>query len=172
MQSTPSNAQYSLKKVESYRSRTNTISNMYKVNAMLNFSAKLANEISEIDVRQFWLKLIFCSNKMNGQTCTTYFDAVEIEMSFAEKQILVALLIYFKIHFIFREFPWIFRVVIISGTAIRMANGKMNADNCGAHIFMQRNCVVHVFNLLDTKPFIETRFTCSFHLYVRLTSIK
>lgn len=88
MQSTPSNAQYSFKKVESYRSRTNTISNMYKVNAMLNFSAKLANEISEIDVRQFWLKLIFCSNKMNGQTCTTYFDAVEIKMSFAEKQIL------------------------------------------------------------------------------------
>lgn len=172
MQSTPSNAQYSFKKVQSYWSRTNTISNMYKVNAMLNFSAKLANEISEIDVRQFWLKLIFCSNKLNGQTCTTNFDAVQIEMSYAERQIIVALLIYFKTHFIFREFQWIFRVVTINGTAICMENGKMNADNGGAHIFMQRNCVLHVFILLDTKPFIETRFTCSFHLYVRLTSIK
>lgn len=132
MQSTPSNAQYSFKKVQSYWSRTNTISNMYKVNAMLNFSAKLANEISEIDVRQFWLKLIFCSNKVNGQTCTTNFDAVQIEMSYVERQILVALLIYFKTHFIFREFPWIFRVVTINGTAICMANGKMNADNGGA----------------------------------------
>lgn len=31
---------------------------------------------------------------------------------------------------------------------------------------------VHTFNLLDTKPFIETRFHLFFPIFVRLTSIK
>lgn len=39
---------------------------------------------------------------------------------------------------------------------------------CTVYTCLCNRIIVHVFNLLDTKPFIETRFTCSFHLYVLL----
>lgn len=72
----------------------------------------------------------------------------------------------------FEFIVWI-RVVAMTWTQFSSKNIQNECRQrwctyCTVYTCLCNRIIVHVFNLLDTKPFIETRFTCSFHLYVLL----
>lgn len=132
---------------------------------MPNFSEITGQNISKMST--ILITIDNMQQKNESSECMAYFMSKFVTLCKIVCQRGIWLILNFWGEFI----VWI-RVVAMTWAQLSRKTSKMNADNAGIRCTVYRclcnRIIVHVFNLLDTKPFIETRFTCSFHLYVLL----